>query len=121
MNFTIISILIFIFSKSFVVAKKSRCSAGVISLGYECCDIPCTVLYTDRDGDWGAQNDEWCGCGGDFTSNIFDCSPNFYLNGYNCCFECGEVVKEDEIGKYSMEYGKLCGVPERCLVQIDRE
>jgi len=28
--------------------------------GYDCCE-GCEVAYTDADGKWGYENDEWCG------------------------------------------------------------
>ncbi|ORX75060.1 cellulase Cel9A precursor [Anaeromyces robustus] len=31
-----------------------------MNLGYPCCD-DCNVVYTDHDGKWGVQNDDWCG------------------------------------------------------------
>ncbi|ORX35205.1 hypothetical protein BCR36DRAFT_245993, partial [Piromyces finnis] len=87
------------------------CSGDVIRLGYLCCSLPCTVIYTDDDGDWAFQNNEWCGCGGDFRSSQ-KCPPEVFYKGYNCCRTChydSEIEKEDGI-KWAWEDGRRCGV-----------
>jgi len=46
-------------------ATSSGCSSKITAQGYKCCKDPnCIIYYTDADGDWGVENDEWCGCGG---------------------------------------------------------
>jgi len=50
--------------------NKQRCGGGLSgspgggckaqSMGYRCCNH-CDVYYTDNDGDWGVQNNDWCG------------------------------------------------------------
>jgi len=36
------------------------CSSDFTLLGYSCCE-GCDVVYTDETGDWGVENNEWCG------------------------------------------------------------
>jgi len=40
------------------VASAAGCWAE--DLGYDCCK-GCDVYYTDSDGDWGVENNQWCG------------------------------------------------------------
>ena len=47
-----------------VNSKKSNCWNSIKELGYECCEEGCTVVFADKDGDWGIENDQWCGCSG---------------------------------------------------------
>jgi len=40
--------------------KTNTCDCWAESLGYKCCTDK-TVYYTDNYGDWGYENDNWCG------------------------------------------------------------
>jgi len=43
----------------------NQCSTKITAQGYKCCSDPkCIIYYTDADGDWGVENNEWCGCSG---------------------------------------------------------
>ncbi|ORX41549.1 hypothetical protein BCR36DRAFT_264999, partial [Piromyces finnis] len=67
--------------------------------GYKCCKEPCDVIYTDVDGDWGAENNEWCGCGGEDFEISKDCPESIIRIGYVCCDHC-QSNYEDEFGKW---------------------
>ncbi|OUM67153.1 Non-catalytic module family DOC2 [Piromyces sp. E2] len=80
-----------------VNSEKTKCWKGVLEIGYECCDEPCTVILTDKDGDWGIQNDKWCGCGGggeleESYNKILEMSDCF--DSYECWKNC-EVPEND--------------------------
>jgi len=30
-------------------------------LGYNCCRNSCDIVYKDDDGNWGVENNNWCG------------------------------------------------------------
>eukprot|EP00833_Pecoramyces_ruminatium_P012826 jgi/Orpsp1_1/1186858/evm.model.d7180000053682.1 len=47
-----------------VAALAAKVSADCFStkLGYPCCSSPnAEVLYTDNDGKWSVENNNWCG------------------------------------------------------------
>jgi len=80
--------------------------------GYECCNS-CDVVYTDEDGNWGIENQQWCGiddakCNG--SSAAEDCWSSAL--GYPCCTSTKEVVFEDDDGKWGLESGDWCGIQE---------
>ncbi|OUM64394.1 Non-catalytic module family DOC2 [Piromyces sp. E2] len=50
----------------------SKCSMKITNKGYSCCPIDCEVIYTDDDGTWGLDNNEWCGCSPDDSASLID-------------------------------------------------
>jgi hypothetical protein len=84
----------------------NKCSAKIVAQGYKCCSDPnCVVYYTDADGTWGVENNQWCGCG-----NGPSCSAKITAQGYKCCSDPNCVVYyTDADGKWGAENNQWCG------------
>eukprot|EP00833_Pecoramyces_ruminatium_P006346 jgi/Orpsp1_1/1180378/evm.model.c7180000073148.1 len=74
------------------------------ALGYECCKTCQPAQFTDESGDWGVENDEWCG-----ISNEVQCCAL----GYPCCKSTSEVAYTDENGKWGIENNDWCEIKEK--------
>jgi len=86
------------------VIKVSAADCWSIRLGYPCCQFTKNVVYTDSDGDWGVENNNWCG--------IPKPDACFSLSqGYPCCQGCN-VVYTDSDGKWGVENDNWCGIIE---------
>jgi len=81
----------------------SRCSAKIRVQGYPCCSAGCTVYYTDSDGDWGVENDQWCGCGNSSGNKV--CVG---AQGYPCCKSANIIYYSDNDGDWSVENDNWC-------------
>jgi len=104
-NFTlfILGLVLIYIPKSF----NNPCFSAVLNPYYPCCNGT-KVVYTDKDGDWGVEDNKWCGIG---NGHLFDC---FSVSlGYPCCESC-EVLYDDEDGSWGVEYGEWCGVKDVC-------
>ncbi|OUM58440.1 Non-catalytic module family DOC2 [Piromyces sp. E2] len=64
----------------------SLCPINILNQGYNCCRKDCIVYYTDKDGDWGYEDDQWCGCGD--SDKPKTCDPEILKMGYTCCNHC---------------------------------
>ncbi|KAL6604760.1 cellulose or protein binding domain-containing protein, partial [Neocallimastix sp. 'constans'] len=74
---------------------------------YPCCKGN-TVIYTDEQGAWGIENDNWCGIESSSTpSSSASCWAKSL--GYNCCSHCS-VSYTDENGKWGVENNVWCGI-----------
>jgi len=85
-----------------VVALAAKASAACWAqrLGYQCCkNTNAQVVYQDEDGDWGVENNEWCG--------IEKC---WSLPDYQCCKNTRDVVYQDEDGDWGVENNEWCGI-----------
>ncbi|OUM58128.1 Non-catalytic module family DOC2 [Piromyces sp. E2] len=78
-----------------VYSAKSNCWKSIIDSGYQCCEEGCTVVQTDINGDWGIENNELCGCGGnEFEENYseilkdVDCPDEVYFAERKCWKDC---------------------------------
>jgi mannan endo-1,4-beta-mannosidase len=71
-----------------------------INLGYPCC-IGDYVVTTDENGDWGVENNEWCG--------IVHKSCWSEPLGYPCCVG-NTVISTDESGDWGVENNEWCGI-----------
>jgi rhamnogalacturonan endolyase len=81
------------------------------SLGYPCCSS-CNVEYTDGDGEWGFENNNWCGIDkSKCSSNIETCWSE--SQGFSCCNSC-DVVYTDESGSWGVENNNWCGIKSSC-------
>ena len=87
--------------------KKDECWAT--ALGYDCCKKPQKVIVTDENGQWGAENGEWCG----IIPNDDDCWAE--AEGYECCNtdKCQTVLVTDEAGKWGAQNGEWCGITDK--------
>ncbi|OUM61183.1 Non-catalytic module family DOC2, partial [Piromyces sp. E2] len=70
-------------------------------LGYSCCKNTKEVVYTDADGKWGVENNNWCGIEDDCWSTRL---------GYPCCKSTTKVEFTDSDGKWGIENGDWCGI-----------
>jgi len=92
----------------FRIFKVTECPASITNQGYACSAVGCEVVYTDGDGEWGVENNEWCGCGKApapkpksfkyslvFSNSFFfkshnlyrfSCHISFLVKVYNCFF-----------------------------------
>jgi hypothetical protein len=91
--------------------KPGKCSAAITNQGYKCCSANCEVVYTDGDGDWGVENNEWCGCGG-AAGPV--CPEAITSQGYKCCSSCSTVYYSDNDGDWGVENNDWCGMPTSC-------
>jgi len=77
------------------------------SLGYKCCASCEPVIYVDESGNWGVENDDWCGipttCK---TNNATGACKG--AQGYPCCSISCDVYFEDGDGQWSVENGDWC-------------
>lgn len=74
------------------------------ALGYNCCKEN-KVVYTDASGQWGVENNAWCG----IIAEPGSCWSKPL--GYPCCgSKCPEVYYTDENGSWGVENGDWCGV-----------
>jgi len=89
-----------------VAALAAKVSAACWSerLGYPCCSSSnAKVEYTDNDGEWGVENNEWCG---------IPVAPSCWSErlGYPCCVYTTKVEYTDDDGKWGIENGDWCGI-----------
>jgi len=69
-------------------------------LGYPCCKS-CNVVFTDNDGKWGVENDDWCG----ISSTCNNSNTCVGAQGYPCCQNSCIVYSTDADGRWSIENG----------------
>jgi len=75
------------------------------SLGYSCCSTCAAVIYSDDDGDWGIEKDDWCGIPKDCGKNSANCKG---AQGYPCCQKTCDVLSSDNDGNWSVENDDWC-------------
>jgi len=85
-------------------AGKALADCWATKLGYPCCKTTTTVVETDADGEWGIENDQWCGI------PPKDCWATKL--GYPCCKTTTTVVEVDADGKWGIENDEWCGIIE---------
>jgi len=69
-------------------------------LGYPCCKS-CNVVFTDNDGKWGVENDDWCG----ISSTCNNSNTCVGAQGYPCCQNSCIVYSTDADGRRRIENG----------------
>jgi len=86
-------------------------SCSFESIGYPCCKTTCESVYTDESGDWGVENNEWCGieptCGQEPA--VDDDCWSLSL-GYSCCADGTDVIYTDESGDWGYVDDEWCGI-----------
>jgi len=87
-----------------------QCFSLSLKPSYPCC-IGNKIVYTDDDGDWGVENNKWCGIGDGKVPDEESCFSAAL--GYSCCKKC-KVVYTDNDGKWGVENNKWCGIKESC-------
>jgi len=95
---------------------KTTCFSEAKNLGYPCCK-GCEALYTDDDGDWGFENNDWCGISSDVCRGNAATSSTCFSEekglGYPCCKGC-TVVSSDKDGDWGVENNEWCAIPNNC-------
>lgn len=82
------------------------------SLGYNCCS-GCDTVYSDADGKWGFENNEWCGVIESNCSSDADDTCTGYPD-YPCCDTC-TVSYTDSMGEWGINNnGEWCGIKKSC-------
>ncbi|ORX80717.1 cellulase Cel48A precursor [Anaeromyces robustus] len=90
----------------------TTCPTAITSQGYKCCRNKCNpVVYQDEAGDWGVENNQWCGCP---TASAPKCNSKVTQQGYKCCSTCTATVYVDDAGKWGVENNDWCGIPTNC-------
>jgi len=90
------------------VTLAYKVSAGCFSesLGYPCCS-GCTIVTTDENGDWGIENDNWCGIQSSCKGSSAAC---WSLPEYPCCSANANVIYTDNSGDWGYENDNWCGI-----------
>ncbi|KAG4085439.1 alpha/beta-hydrolase [Neocallimastix lanati (nom. inval.)] len=83
-----------------VFAGKALADCFSTKLGYPCCTSTSDVVYTDDDGDWGIENNNWCGIETCWSLKL----------GYPCCQNTNVVYYTDDDGDWSVENNDWCGI-----------
>jgi len=97
-------------------SQNDECFSQSLKPSYPCCKGD-KIVYTDNDGDWGVENNEWCGIGNG-PSNASDESCFSVALGYQCCESC-KVVYTDNDGDWGVEQNKWCGIKDSCTSTDD--
>jgi len=98
-----------------LAAAVAKVSADCFStrLGYPCCSSwNRDVQYVDGDGQWGVENGNWCGIGGQQQQS--QCTGQ--NQGYQCCNGC-KVEYTDGDGPWGIENNQWCGIKNTCSSQ----
>jgi len=69
----------------------------------------CQVYYTDADGDWCYENNDWCSCGNKVTvSTTQSCSFKITAQGYKCCPSNCVIYYTDADGTWGVNNDEWC-------------
>jgi len=93
-----------------VIDTSDNDSCWSEALGYSCCtNSSSPVVYTDDDGQWSVENNEWCGILKNNSSN-HSCWANTL--GYQCCntSNCRNIIYEDNDGQWDVDNNQWCGI-----------
>jgi len=94
---------------NYIPAISAKCFSESLKPSYPCCKGN-KVVYTDKDGQWGVENGQWCGIEASISCFSLDL-------GYPCC-EGNTVVFSDDRGDWGVENKKWCGIgegPDACF------
>jgi phospholipase/lecithinase/hemolysin len=97
-----------IFSKGNQGNQGNEGNCWSTALGYPCCSSAnAEVYFTDESGDWGIENNTWCG----IPNNV---NPPCWAKelGYECCStnSCRNAIYTDDDGEWDVENGNWCGI-----------
>jgi len=92
---------------------NENCFSEKIEPYYPCCKTTTEIVSTDNSGDWGIENDEWCGIGNGNSNGNGNEPENESCYGYPCCSNC-ELTYQDETGKWGVEGEEWCGLRDIC-------
>jgi len=74
-------------------------------LGFSCCSSCTQVFFSDNDGDWSIENDDWCGIPKDCVKKVSNCTG---AQGYSCCKYSCQSYFADGDGDWSVENDDWC-------------
>jgi len=97
--------------------NDKQCFSQALNPSYPCCKGT-KVVFTDKDGDWGVENNKWCGIGNSPSNASDDCFS--VALGYKCCESC-DVIFTDKDGNWGVENKKWCGIKDSCFSDIETE
>jgi len=100
--------LVLIYIPTSLPQNNKQCFSLTLNPSYPCCKGD-NVVFTDEDGDWGVENNKWCGIGDGHSEDSCFSAPL----GYPCCESCN-VVYTNEDGGWGVEHGKWCGMKDSC-------
>jgi len=83
--------------------QENNDSCWSLPLGYACCSSSIDVIFTDDDGQWAIEKDNWCGLQKNCNKQL-SCTAQ----GYPCCKYSNIVYFEDSDGKWSVENDEWC-------------
>jgi hypothetical protein len=85
--------------------NNTQGSCWSTALGYPCCKNTSEVVYVDESGEWGVENNNWCG-----IAKTASCWAKSL--GFECCStnSCRNVVYTDNDGKWDVENNQWCGI-----------
>ncbi|KAG4097649.1 hypothetical protein H8356DRAFT_940715 [Neocallimastix lanati (nom. inval.)] len=63
--------------------------------GYHCCKL-CNISYSDDSGDWGVENNEWCGIPDSCKEKPVAETCTGSNDGYSCCKTCNVAYTDDQ-------------------------
>jgi len=91
---------------SIALAAKVSADCWANRLGFPCCSYSTQVVYTDEDGQWSIENNDWCG----IVTNEATASCWSSKLGYPCCKNTNVVISTDADGQWGIENNEWCGI-----------
>jgi len=107
--------LVLIYIPTSIPQSNKQCFSLTLNPSYPCCKDD-NVVFTDEEGDWGVEDNKWCGIGSGHTDDSCFSVPL----GYPCCESCN-VLYDDEDGDWGVENGKWCGIKDKCTTPKDSD
>jgi len=89
-----------------VASQEAQCFSVNLDHSYPCCSKGAKVVYTDSDGEWGYENNTWCG----ITNSTPDDQCFSISLGYPCCSQGAKVYYTDNSGEWGYENNNWCGI-----------
>ncbi|KAG4087105.1 coth-domain-containing protein [Neocallimastix lanati (nom. inval.)] len=84
-------------------------------LGYSCCKKTCKTKYSDKHGNWGVENKQWCGIIDEKCKKILEEAKCYgeTTGEYSCCEKC-KVRYSDKHGDWGIENKEWCSIKYTC-------
>ena len=101
--------------------NNKQCFSLSLDPPYPCCTGD-KVILTDDDGDWGVENNQWCGIDKKEDPGFFDKKEDSCFSidyGYPCCESC-HVILSDGAGDWGVEDNQWCGIKDSCTSNIEK-
>jgi len=75
-------------------------------LGFPCCSVCGPTYFTDESGEWGVENDNWCGLPAQCKAASTEKCQS--VQGYPCCTSSCKVYFQDNEGTWGIENDDWC-------------